>query len=225
MSLPDDRMLHLTLRVPANHPELLEGLEDWLERGLVSDAQVLDWCCLYLSSTLPVSAPIVQPSIGAESTGEYRVTPAIGSEQDIRQANPKQDNPQDDRLEQIKSATGVSRILQGLVEEISLRWLLFLGVFLVIISSGVLAASQWNQFNNWGQYLVLLAYTTAFFAVAHRCHRRPQLRLTTSTLQGVSLLLVPVNFWAMDGLRLWQSGMGWVIMMGAVALLGRLVGS
>jgi hypothetical protein len=116
-------------------------------------------------------------------------------------------------------ARGVSRLIQGLAEEISLRWLLFLGVFLVIVSSGVLAASQWNRFSPWAQYLVLLAYTTAFFAAGRVCQRRSNLQLTTQTLHCVSLLLVPVNFWAMDGLDLWHSGMGWLTLVLAVPLL------
>jgi hypothetical protein len=33
------------------------------------------------------------------------------------------------------------RLWQGLLDELSIRWLLFLGIFLIIISSGVLAAS------------------------------------------------------------------------------------
>ncbi len=38
------------------------------------------------------------------------------------------------------------RLWQGLLDELSIRWLLFLGIFLIIISSGVLAASQWHNF-------------------------------------------------------------------------------
>ena len=48
-------------------------------------------------------------------------------------------------------------MLQSLGEELSVRWLLFLGVFLVVLSSGVLAASQWERFPAVGQYGVLFA--------------------------------------------------------------------
>jgi hypothetical protein len=48
-------------------------------------------------------------------------------------------------------------MLQSLAEELSVRWLLFLGVFLVVLSSGVVAASQWERFPAVGQYGVLFA--------------------------------------------------------------------
>jgi len=103
--------------------------------------------------------------------------------------------------------------------ELSLRWLLFLGVFLVVLSSGVLAASQWQRFNGVGQYTILLAYTLAFFGVGRWSGRQTQLHLTTRTLEIVTCLLVPVNFWAMDSLGLWRSPLGWLTVGLATPLL------
>jgi hypothetical protein len=40
------------------------------------------------------------------------------------------------------SPSFVAQRLQALMAEISVIWLLFLGVFMVVVSSGVLAASQ-----------------------------------------------------------------------------------
>ena len=277
MSLPDDRILHLTLRVQANHPELLAGFEDWLQRGLITDDQIEGWCQTYLSSLLPLSVPVpgsttvpeslapLKNTLDQDDRGDFSETFSgtfPGEDQDDRdeyeeyEEEYKYRKQYEDDFEAFESTQSVSvpvgaatelktklktgskmqaavipvppalsRSLQGLVEEISLRWLLFLGVFLVIVSSGVLAASQWDRFNSWGQYLVLLTYTTVFFLVARLCNQRPQLRLTTSTLQGVSLLLVPVNFWAMDGLQVWQSWIGGVVMLVALLLLGSLVRS
>jgi hypothetical protein len=221
MSLPDDRLLHLILRIPANHPQLLAGLEDWLQRGLISEPQVRQWCEVNLSSRVPDTqdaqdAQGLSLSAPASPLDEAIVRlPPISDYDFLPESQPKylpiKVSPH--------PARGVSRLIQGLAEEISLRWLLFLGVFLVIVSSGVLAASQWNRFSPWAQYVVLLAYTTAFFGAGQICQRRSNLQLTTQTLHCVSLLLVPVNFWAMDGLDLWHSVMGWLTLVLAVPLL------
>lgn len=94
------------------------------------------------------------------------------------------------------------RMLQNLLAELSVRWLLVLGLFLVVVSSGVLAGSQWEQFSPTGQYAVLLAYTAAFGAGAWWAHQQEGLRLTGQTLEAIALLLLPVNVWALDGLNI-----------------------
>jgi hypothetical protein len=101
--------------------------------------------------------------------------------------------------------------------EVSVIWLLFLGVFMVVVSSGVLAATQWRNFSPVGQYGILFAYTLAFWAASAWTGRQPNLRLTARMLQIATLLIIPVNFWMMDGFQLWQSGLGWV--MAAIAAL------
>jgi hypothetical protein len=103
-----------------------------------------------------------------------------------------------------------------LMSELSVVWLLGLGVFLVVLSSAVLAATQWARFNAVGQYLVLLAYTLVFGAAGLWCHRRPNLQLTAKTLQMITLLLVPLNFWALDGLGVWRGG---GVLVGAIAAI------
>ncbi|MBD2427952.1 hypothetical protein [Phormidium sp. FACHB-1136] len=115
------------------------------------------------------------------------------------------------------SATGVW--LNRLLGELSVIWLLGLGVFLVVLSSAVLAATQWARFNAMGQYLVLLAYTLAFWGVGLSCGRHDHLRLTAKTLGMITLLLVPLNVWAMDGLGVWQTTGGLMLGLGSVSIL------
>jgi hypothetical protein len=104
----------------------------------------------------------------------------------------------------------IATMLQSLGAELSVRWLLFLGVFLVVVSSGVLAASQWERFPASGQYGVLLAYTLSFWGFSFWAARQSNLRLTAQTLLIVTLLLVPVNFWAMDSFGLWHNPLDWL---------------
>lgn len=115
------------------------------------------------------------------------------------------------------SPTGVW--LNRLMSELSVVWLLGLGVFLVVLSSAVLAATQWARFNAVGQYLVLLAYTLAFWLVGLLCGRGENLQLTAKTLGMITLLLVPLNFWAMDALGVWASSGGRLLGLVAAGIL------
>jgi TM2 domain-containing membrane protein YozV len=112
------------------------------------------------------------------------------------------------------SPPALAVLLRNLLSELSVTWLLLLGLFLVVVSSGVLAASRWEQFSPTAQYGVLLAYTAAFGVGAGWIQRQEGLRLTGQTLEAIALLLVPVNVWALDGL-----GILWGIRILALGLL------
>lgn len=95
--------------------------------------------------------------------------------------------------------------------EISIIWLLILGVFMVVVSSGVLAATQWQNFSAIGQYGILFAYTLAFAGASLWTAPKANLRLTSRMLQLATLLIIPVNFWTIDGLRVGASPGGVVV--------------
>ncbi len=108
----------------------------------------------------------------------------------------------------------IAVLLRNLLSELSVAWLLLLGLFLVVVSSGVLAASLWEEFSPTAQYGVLLAYTAAFGVGAGWTQRQEGLRLTGQTLEAIALLLLPINMWALDGL-----GIPWGIRVVALGLL------
>jgi len=103
--------------------------------------------------------------------------------------------------------------------ELSVLWLLLLGVFMVVISSGVLAANFWEKFSSAGQYGVLWLYTLAFWGASFWSSQQPGLRLTSQALRLVTLLLVPMNFLAMDSLGLWRNPLAWLIVVVAALSL------
>lgn len=175
MSLPENR--RILVEVDANHPDLLTGLEDWLHLGLLSDRQIFKLGQRYLSDVVP---EIVE-----------RPRDFIAPVEVVQAPSPR-------RAPEPPRSTFIGQILRSLQQELSVVWLLALGVFLVVISSAVLAASQWQNVSPTGQYLVLLSYTLTFWAVAFWTGRKENLRLTASTLQTLTLLLIPVNFWAID---------------------------
>ncbi|MEL7331686.1 MAG: hypothetical protein AAFN12_05530, partial [Cyanobacteria bacterium J06560_2] len=113
----------------------------------------------------------------------------------------------------------ISQAIASLIEEISVLWLLFLGVFLVIVSSGVLAASQWDSFSAVGQYGILFAYTLAFWAASIWAQKKENLQSTGRMLALTTLLLIPVNFWVMDRFGVLNSLFGTVVaFVAAIAL-------
>ncbi|MFP4006623.1 MAG: hypothetical protein ACLFV6_01260, partial [Spirulinaceae cyanobacterium] len=44
---------HIAILVRASHPQLLTGLDRWLQLGLISESQVQRLCQQYLTCTLP----------------------------------------------------------------------------------------------------------------------------------------------------------------------------
>ncbi|ABA22841.1 conserved hypothetical protein [Trichormus variabilis ATCC 29413] len=209
MSSPSDHPLRIELRLPSSHPELLEGLDIWLRLGLISDTQVKQICRDYLVCRIELQSQTVREPERVVATIRTPEKPLVAQLPEKPRKQPKE-------ATQPNIAT---RMLQSLGEELSVRWLLFLGVFLVVISSGVLAASQWERFPASGQYGVLLAYTLSFWGFSFWAGRQNNLRLTAQTLLIVTLLLVPVNFWAMDSFRLWRNPLDWVTVAIAAPIL------
>ncbi|AKG20816.1 DUF2157 domain-containing protein [Calothrix sp. 336/3] len=187
MSSSQKDSFNLNIRLPSTHPELLRGLDIWLRMGLISNAQVRQICREYLTCRVNLEAQAVGESV-AKASEEAEESAEI-----LAPVIPKKP----------KQPSRLAGIFQSLISELSVRWLLFLGMFLVVVSSGVLAASQWERFPASGQYGVLLAYTLSFFGLSFWAGRQENLRLTAQALLLVSLLLVPVNFWAIDSFGLW----------------------
>jgi hypothetical protein len=205
-----ERSIPIQIDVPIGHPALLSGLENWLRLGLISDRQVRELCQQYLVSPLSVQTSVITSSeVPTLSTPSALQPVAEAPEQPALEGTPSP-NP-------TRPRGWASSFLQRLINEVSVIWLLCLGVFLVVISSGVLAASQWQHFSPAGQYGILFGYTIAFVVVGLWTGTQQQLQLTSAMLQITSLLIIPVNFWMMDGFKLLQTSGG--IGIAAVASL------
>jgi hypothetical protein len=211
-----DRQILIRLAVRAGHPALLQGLDAWLQLGLVSQEWVRQICEEQLACPLPEPTPeSVTEQLFERSDSELQ---PVGATDFLppEDSNPPSPRPVD------RPASLPSRVLQSFVAEISVVWLLFLGVFLVVVSSGVLAATQWRNFSPLGQYSILLGYTLVFWLVSLWTNRQPNLQLTTQTLRIATLLIIPVNFWMMDGFKLWNSFPG-IVLVAIAALLLTLI--
>src|SRR6478672_5896014 len=167
MAAQSDRFVRIEVTVQATSA-LLEGLEVWQHLGLLSDTQIKQVGDRYLSCALPepvlVTAALARE---AEPESDFVIEPVERSRPRPRTRTGAKVLTQQNNV--------VAQRLQSLMAEISVIWLLFLGVFMVVVSSGVLAASQWRNFPPTGQYGILLAYTLAFWAVGLWAAKRPNL--------------------------------------------------
>lgn len=222
-----ERYIPIQLRLLANHPALLEGLDTWLKLGLITDREVQILCQRYLVSDLPpqitASTPISPPLRAAIPTIEEQMA-AVRAELLTQSTSPRSDTPKKSTSPPTPRPQGwVSQFLERLINEVSVIWLLCLGVFLVVASSAVMAANQWNNLSPAGQYGILLTYTLAFVGASFWTATKPQLQITARMLQVASLLLIPVNFWMMDGFQLLHSSGGVSVAIIAALLLSGAV--
>ena len=221
MATPQDPILSIQLSVRASNPALLQGLDRLHELGLISDERLRNLGREQLSCTLPLAQaqtaaqpPAVdrskrEPALAAAAGGKFITQAQSSSAAAKKTAAPSQTtNPQTAKP---RKPSALGNWMQSFMAEVSVLWLLFLGLFMVVVSSAVLAASQWQNFSAVGQYLVLLSYTLAFWGAGQWAGRNPKLQLTAQMVQRVALLLVPINFWAVDGFGLWRSPTGWIV--------------
>ncbi|MEB3224800.1 MAG: hypothetical protein VKJ86_03245 [Synechococcus sp.] len=185
------QMKRINLMLDPENPGFLAGLNDLLQRGLISEETVRDIGRSHLACPLP-------------DYGVIRETWITPSEPTPKAASLQGLAPTISLEKSAKIGRSAPTIIENFLEELSVRWLLFLGVFLVVLSSGVLVASQWSNFPVVGQYLVLWSYTVVFGIIGFWAKTQEGLRLTALTLQIVAVLLVPFNFWAADQLGVWQ---------------------
>jgi hypothetical protein len=215
------RRIPLEIQIPEDHPELLNGLDVWLRLGLISDGEVKRWAKRYLVSNLPeyVDRSVSQPNL---PQGSQTVSQTVGKTISTPTRRDRTFIPESPRLPVKASEPNfITRILSGFMAELGVMWLLFLGVFLVVVSSAVLASLQWNNFSPMGQYGILWLYTLAFGAAAFWTAKNDNLRRTSQMLQAATLLIVPVNFWMMDGFRLGRSVSGAMLcVLAGLLLLG-----
>jgi hypothetical protein len=187
------KSIWLELQIDPQNPQLLANLDRLLQSGMLTPEQIIQIAQACLSERLPLISALAASPVAVELIAQT-LAPA-------------------ETLELPAAPT----LWQTLRDELSVRWLLFLGVFLVVLSSGVLAATQWSRFPGWGQYGLLWLYTIGFWVSGRWSKQQSGLKLTANTLQMAALLLVPVNFWAIDSFGLWHQV--WEVATAIVAIV------
>ncbi|WP_190303533.1 hypothetical protein [Pseudanabaena sp. UWO311] len=205
--------------VAFQNDQILQGLDLFLELGLITQKSVkLIGETRFVCEIKATAAESVLSRLTANSfeNSETTLLPANISGSRLPRSRVVEIPA---KVKAPQEPSKVAQTVRSLLSEFSTMWLLFLGVFLVVVSSGLLAASQWDNFSPQIQYLLLLAYTLGFFGVGFWTSKNDRLRMTTRALQLVTLLLVPANFWAMDGLGLLKNPAG----IGLSAIAGCLL--
>jgi hypothetical protein len=187
--------LEVELSVDSQHPELLRGLDVLLQQGWLSEEQIQHICTQYLVCQLPIPP---QPTTLAFPPATASPSPSLMA----RVGN---------LANNLKTTTfyRAADVAQSLGDELSVFGLLLLGIFSAIVGSGLLAAQVWQVLPAWGQYGILWLYTLVFFRVQGWSQKQANLRLTANMLELATLLLLPVNFWALDVLVGWQTPVSW----------------
>ncbi|MDR9403187.1 MAG: hypothetical protein RI580_07085 [Halothece sp. Uz-M2-17] len=201
MSPSDENDFSLKISSPRRHSQLIAGLQDWFQLGLLSNTKI----------TLTIRGKIDSPDFlsGLEILLERDLIDDITVKKlatksltcqlpEVLSVSP-QPSPSPKPL---SPPNPLQQLWHSLQAEFSVQWLLFLGVFMVIASSGVLVGSQWENFSPLGQYSVLFAYTLVFWGISIWVSRQGNLPLTARTLRLIPYLLLPLNFWALNEFNL-----------------------
>lgn len=191
--LPKKRKINLEIDLDLDNPELLQGLQNWLDLGLINDLKVKNISQKHLTCTLPETVS-VKPPVTEESANLVKKSLPVAVNSVTETENVKD-----------KKKNIFVNLWNRFYQEIAVRSFLFLGIFLVVTSSSILAATQWNNFPDWFQYFILFSYTLAFWITGFHTQKKENLALTSQTLQAISFLLIPINFWTIDSF-VWTSG-------------------
>lgn len=80
------------------------------------------------------------------------------------------------------------------LREENIKWILVAGVLILLASSIKLVGTLWDDSTAAAKQLILLAYTTGFFALSQAAYWRIGLRKTGTILMALTVLLVPICF-------------------------------
>ncbi len=109
------------------------------------------------------------------------------------------------------------RLLDAFLNENNIKWILGAGILILLGSSTMLAASHWESYTPAWQYGIMLAYTAAIYGLGWGAYRLLGLRTTGNALMALTVLLLPVLFFA---LRFVQASAFWLTATNGVFLGG-----
>lgn len=114
------------------------------------------------------------------------------------------------------------RFLDSFLQEQNIKWMLGLGMLILLGSSLRLVGAHWDEYTPVWKYATLLAYTGAIFVAGRVSYFRLGLHRTGTMLMSLTVLLVPITFLTLHWIRpsedLSLSGLG--RQAGLMALLG-----
>lgn len=98
--------------------------------------------------------------------------------------------------------TAMERFLESFLQERNIKWMLGIGVLILLGSSLMFVKSHWDNMQETYKYLVLLGYTGLIHLCGQVAYHKLNLRKTGTALMAVTLLLIPLVFFSLH----WVTG-------------------
>jgi hypothetical protein len=89
------------------------------------------------------------------------------------------------------------RLMDAFLQEENIKWVLGLGVCILLGSSLRLVTLHWVEYTPVWKYLILVAYSVTIFALGEFSYLRLGLRKTGTVLKALTVLLIPISFLAL----------------------------
>lgn len=113
--------------------------------------------------------------------------------------------------------SGLERFFDSFFREENIKWMSVIGAAIVLASSLMLVSHQWKSWPAEFKYVVILGYTIGAYVCAQVGRTRFGLRTTSTVLQLLTLLLIPLCFMALSWLQ--ASGNSLRVMLETIALM------
>lgn len=117
----------------------------------------------------------------------------------------------------------LERFLNAFLQERNIQWMLIIGAAIVFGSSLMLVTNHWTSWPALPKYFTILGYTAAIFTAAEVGRRRLGLEATGQVLHLLTLMLMPVSFFALHWLTAGtatQNALGMLAVLSGIAFLG-----
>ena len=87
----------------------------------------------------------------------------------------------------------LARFFESFFQERNIRWMLGIGMLVLLGSSMMLVKSNWDDYSLSLKYFVLITYTTGVFVWGEISYFRLGLQKTGTVLQSLTVLLLPLS--------------------------------
>lgn len=111
------------------------------------------------------------------------------------------------------------RFFDSFLQERNIKWVLALGMLILLSSSLLLVSMQWNRYASAEKQLVFLVYTALLHGAGYWTYHRLGLRRTGIVLQGLTVLLIPILFlaWQWNPLGKWREDVTYLLLLAATS--------
>jgi len=92
--------------------------------------------------------------------------------------------------------SAVLRFFDTFLQEQNIKWMLGVGILILLGSSLMLVTSHWESYTPVWKYLILLSYTAIIHVAGQVSYHRFMLRKTGTGLMALTVLLIPLTFLA-----------------------------